>query len=94
MPRQRSAATNMLTVRVALKPNARSAEVIGDGPSLLVRVKAPPVDGRANAEAIALLAAAFGVPKNRVELAGGAASRRKRFRITDPATLPPGFQPE
>lgn len=94
MSRQRSPVTSTLTVRVALKPSARSAEVIGDGASLLVRVKAPPVDGRANAEAIRLLAAAFGVPKSRVELAGGATSRSKRFRITDPTVFPSGFRPE
>jgi uncharacterized protein (TIGR00251 family) len=81
-----------LTVRVTLKPNARDPGVVSDGLGLRVNVKSPPIDGRANAEAAALIASAFGVPKSRVVLARGARSRTKQFRITDPATMPAGFR--
>jgi uncharacterized protein len=81
-----------VTVTVLLKPNSREAGVVGDGPALRVSVKSPPVDGRANAEAAALLARAFGVPKSHVALTRGARARKKRFEITEPLTIPTGFR--
>ena len=89
---KRAPSAAKLSIRVILKPNAREAAVVGDGPSLRVSVKSPPVDGRANAEAAALIARAFGVPRSRVVLARGARGRTKQFEITDPETLPAGFR--
>lgn len=89
---KRAASLTTLTVRVTLKPNAREAAVIGDGLALRVNVKSPPTDGRANAEAAALIARAFGVPKSRVMLARGTRSRTKQFEIMDPVTTPAGFR--
>jgi uncharacterized protein (TIGR00251 family) len=83
--------TTTLTVRVELKPGARTAGLAGDGAILRVKVKAPPIDGRANAEAIELIAHAFGVSKSRVALASGARSRIKRFRIDGPTRYPEGY---
>jgi uncharacterized protein (TIGR00251 family) len=80
-----------LTVRVELKPGARTAGLVGDGTILRVKVKAPPIDGRANAEAIELIASAFGVPKSRVALEAGARSRSKRFRISGATRCPAGY---
>jgi len=51
------------------------------GGRLRVRVNAPPVDGAANRRVAELLAGEFGVPRSRVELLRGAASRDKRVRI-------------
>jgi uncharacterized protein (TIGR00251 family) len=51
------------------------------GTSLKVRVAAPPVDGRANAAAVALLAETLGVKEGDVELVSGPRSRLKRFRV-------------
>lgn len=81
----------MLTVRVVLKPNAREAAVRTDGTTLRVSVKSPPVEGRANAEATALIARAFGVPRSSVRLVRGARGRQKRFEVHGPARLPAGF---
>ena len=50
--------------------------------ALLVRLAAAPVDGAANAELIAVLAEAFGVPRRAVTLVAGERSRLKRVRIT------------
>lgn len=63
-------------------PRARREELAGirDG-RLVVRVTAPPVDGRANAAVCALLAKAAGVPKGAVSVVHGASSRDKRVRI-------------
>ncbi len=60
----------------------------GEGAWLAARIAAPPVDGKANAALIALVATAFGVPKRAVAIVGGDAARLKRLRIDgDPATL-------
>lgn len=63
-------------------PRASRDELAGvrDG-RLLVRVTAPPLDGRANAAVCALLAKAIGVPKSAVSVVRGEASRDKRVRI-------------
>jgi uncharacterized protein len=69
-----------LDVRVI--PRARRDELAGvrDG-RLLVRVSAPPVDGKANAAVCALLANAAGVPKGAVRVVRGETSRDKRVEI-------------
>lgn len=48
---------------------------------LRARVAAPPEDGKANDALVALLAAAFAVPKKAVRITGGASARVKRIRI-------------
>jgi uncharacterized protein (TIGR00251 family) len=69
-----------LDVRVV--PRAAREQIAGmrDG-RLLVRVTAPPLDGRANAAVCALLAKAAGVPKGAVSVVRGEAARDKRVRI-------------
>lgn len=69
-------ATKRLEIKV--KPNAResSLERLPDG-SWKARLKAPPVDGKANAELIALVAAEFGCAKSAVAIRSGAAARTK-----------------
>jgi uncharacterized protein (TIGR00251 family) len=67
-----------------VKPNARTAGVdeVADG-TLVVRVKAPPVDGKANAELVALIAEHFGVRKAQVTIKSGASGRMKLVEIED-----------
>jgi len=61
-----------------VKPGSRedALEALDDG-SWVARVKAPPVDGKANAAVIALLAAHFGLRKAQVHIKSGAAGRMK-----------------
>ncbi len=59
--------------------------------AMKVQIKAPPVDGKANACLIAFLARSFGVPKQRVTLKKGAASRTKVLFIERPTRLPPSL---
>jgi uncharacterized protein (TIGR00251 family) len=82
-----------LTVRAIIKPTSRHPGVTVKGDTLRVAVKSPPIEGRANAEAAALLADAFEISKSRVELQRGARSRIKHFRIIDPTTAPKEFDP-
>lgn len=67
---------------VKVKPNARqsSLERQADG-SWLAQLKSPPVDGKANAELIALVAREFGCTKSAVDIKTGAGSRLKRITI-------------
>jgi uncharacterized protein len=72
-----------VVLRVHVQPGAGRSAVVGrHGTSLKVRVAAPPVDGRANSAAIALIAETLGVKEGDVELVSGPRSRLKRFRIS------------
>lgn len=74
----------MRTVKVKVKPGAREEGLtqLADG-SWLASVKAPPVDGKANAALIALIAAHFGVRKAQVNIRSGGGARIKRVEIAD-----------
>ena len=79
---------------VRLTPRARQAAIgeiardAGGAACLRVSVTAPPEGGKANAALIALLAKNWKLPKSRIELVSGAASRNKKLRIAgDAATL-------
>jgi uncharacterized protein len=77
----------VLTLHV--QPGAKRTEVAGThGVALKVRLAAPPVDGKANAELLRFLADAFGVPLRRATLVRGETSRRKVVRVVGPAARP------
>lgn len=67
---------------VQVVPNAGRTAVAGlhDG-ALRVRLAAPPIEGRANAELLQWLARALGLPRRAVTLVGGDLSRRKRLHV-------------
>lgn len=73
-----------VTIAAQIKPRSRTAGIDVDGGRVVVRVRSAPSGGAANAEAVVMLADAFGVPKSRVELIAGRRSRLKRFRISAP----------
>lgn len=58
------------------------------GGRLKIRISAPPLDGRANAQLLGFLADAFGVPRSQVELESGELNRHKRVRVRAPRRLP------
>lgn len=72
-------------LRIKVKPNARESVLAqeADG-TWTARLKAPPVDGRANAELIALVAARFGCRKADVEIRSGAGARMKLVQVPGP----------
>ena len=72
----------MADLRVRLTPRAHRDEVTGvrDG-LVLARVRAPPVDGRANAALEKLLAKALRVPPSRVQVIRGQSAREKVVRV-------------
>ena len=71
-----------VTLTVKVKPNsaASTLEQAPDG-TWLARLKAPPVDGKANAELVALVAERFGCRKADVHIRAGASGRTKLVRI-------------
>ena len=67
---------------VRLQPRAKRDEVVGErGGAVVVRVAAPPVDGRANAALCAFVAQRAGVPKSAVSVVRGQSSRDKVVRV-------------
>jgi uncharacterized protein len=69
-------------VRVRLQPRARGDEIVGErAGALLVRVSAPPLDGRANDALCRLLAKAAGVASGRATVVTGASARDKVVRL-------------
>ena len=69
-------------VEVRLQPRARRDEVAGEREGrILVRVTAPPVDGRANEALRRLIAKRAGVARGRVTVVRGERSRDKVVRV-------------
>jgi uncharacterized protein (TIGR00251 family) len=58
---------------------------------LNLRIKAPPVDGKANHYLLAMIAKEFNVCKSRTELIKGLQSRDKCVAVHSPKTLPDWF---
>jgi uncharacterized protein (TIGR00251 family) len=69
-------------LEVRVQPRARRDEIAGERDGrLLVRVTAPPVDGKANAAVRRLLASRLGIPLRRVTVVRGEAARDKLIEI-------------
>lgn len=71
-------------VELALRivPRASREGVAGEmGGALKIRLRAPPVDGKANEALRAFLAGRFGVPARAVILVSGETGRQKRVRV-------------
>ncbi len=74
-----------MRLRVKATPNAKRSEVLGweedpvVGKVLRIRVAAPPVEGKANAELEKVIAKWLGVSKSEVRLEKGGTSRIKCF---------------
>jgi len=70
----------LLTVKAV--PRASRSELSGvEARGLRVRLQAPPVDGKANAALVELLAGALDVPRRAVTVVAGATGRLKRVRV-------------
>jgi uncharacterized protein (TIGR00251 family) len=70
----------ILSIRVI--PRSPKSGISGKrGDALLVRLKAPPVDGAANEALVAFLSKTFGRPRREVRILSGEKSRDKRVAI-------------
>lgn len=69
-------------VRIRVQPRARRDEIVGErGDVLVVRVTAPPVDGRANEAVCKLVARALDVPPRDVDVIRGHTAREKVVEV-------------
>ncbi len=70
--------------QIKVKPNSKQQNIIemSDG-SLIVHLKSPPVDGKANSELIAILAQKYNLPKYKINIKSGVSSRKKVVEIED-----------
>lgn len=63
-------------------PNAPRNEFVGWlGEAAKIKLKAPPVDGKANEALVEFLSEQLGLPRQAITLARGATSRQKTVRI-------------
>ena len=71
-----------MLLQVRVKPRSRTSALTRapDG-SWVAKLKSPPLDGKANAELLGLVAAHFRRPKAAVTIKSGAAGRIKIVRI-------------
>ena len=74
-----------MLLQVKVKPRSRTSELVrqSDG-TWLARLKAPPVDGRANQELIGLVAAHLKCPKAAVSIRSGSSGRLKIVKVQEP----------
>ena len=73
---------NKTQLNIYVQPGASKTEVTGVyGDRLKIRIKAPPVDGKANEEVISFIAGLFKINKSRVLLLRGETSRTKDLVI-------------
>jgi uncharacterized protein (TIGR00251 family) len=79
-----------ITVRVS--PGARRSQLLGvvDG-AVRIRLAARPVDGAANDELVAFLAAASGIRRSAIRIVRGRASRTKVVQIVGVDSPPTGL---
>lgn len=75
-------AASRRTLQVKVKPNARVSQLsqAEDG-TWLAQIKSPPVDGKANAELVLLIAVTFGCRRSAVSIRSGASGRMKLVDI-------------
>lgn len=70
----------VLDIAVSLK-SSRPGIHITDDDVIRVSLSSPPVDGRANAELLALFSKRLKIPKSSIEIISGRKSRKKRISI-------------
>lgn len=83
---------NTLLLKIHLHPGAKTSSINGlIGQKLRIKIKSPPVDGKANKELIGLLARDFDIKKSQIRICNGELGRDKLIEIQSPAVLPEWF---
>ncbi len=78
----------MTDLSIRLQPRARRDEVVGErGGAIVIRVTAPPVDGKANAALCAFVAARQACQPRSVSVVRGQTSRDKVVRVDGVSAL-------
>ena len=71
-----------MIIQVKVKPNSKQQKIeeAGDG-SFIVRLKSPPIDGKANKELVELLAKKFHISRSQITIKSGLSSKNKLIEI-------------
>ena len=78
-----------MTLNLHVQPKASKDEWSGlHGERLKLRIRAAPIDGKANQQLIAFIADQFAVSKSACKLVTGESGRDKRIAISSPRKLP------
>ena len=71
-----------VSLALTVVPRSARDEVVGqEGDAIKIRLKAPPVDGKANAALVDLLADRLGVARSDIRMLSGASGRHKVVHI-------------
>jgi hypothetical protein len=72
-----------LKIQVKVKPRSKTEDVTREigGEVYVVRVKEPPVEGKANRAVLKLLARHFGVPESRLRIVSGLTGKNKVVEV-------------
>jgi len=70
-----------MKIEVKVRPDSKTEEVIQEGHSFTVKVKEPPVEGKANRAVIRLLAKHLGVSESQLRISKGLHSRIKVIEV-------------
>lgn len=73
-----------IIIKIHVVPNSSKTQIVGEyGDRLKVKIKAPPVDGKANEEVVEFFCKILGIKKSQAELIAGQTSKAKNilFRI-------------
>ena len=71
-----------MQINIKVKPNSKEQKIIEEeNGSLTIRLKSPPVDGKANEELIKVLSKKYHVPKSYIRIKSGISSRQKLVEI-------------
>ena len=80
----RLAGDGSISLTLHIQPGAKKTEFAGlHGDALKIRLPAPPVDGKANAELVALLADHFACRRADIAIKAGAGGRMKLVTIRE-----------
>jgi len=75
--------TESFLIEVRVKPKSHVSELVrGSGGIWVAHIQSAPVDGKANAELIGLIASRFGCAKAAVSIKSGASGRTKLVKVT------------
>lgn len=73
---------NKLFLSIYLQPNATKDEIVGEfNQALKIRIKAAPIEGKANEHLIHFLAKILEIPKSHIRFIKGEAQRYKKICI-------------
>jgi len=70
-----------MKIKVRVTPNAKTEEIVKEDDRLLMKVKEPPREGKANKAVIRLLADYFNISQNHIVISSGSKSRDKVIEV-------------